>query len=112
MSEKSLQGLREMLFAQLDELADKSKPIDVIRHRLRVQVSQAVIDSARLEVELSAVLKGALDVPFIEAQTQERLPAMAPTPSVPVTPMERAAQVLSGGPRSNHPWRPNGGSSE
>lgn len=112
MSEKTLQTLRDQLFSQLEELSDTSKPIDVTRHRLRVQVSQAIIDASRLEVELAAILKGALEVPFIEAGSVER-PALPPHPDPQhrasmqsASPMERTAQALAQGPAPHHPWRP------
>lgn len=104
MDERTIQTLREALFAQLEELSDKTAPIDVVRHRLRVQVSQAIIDAARIEVELAAVLKGALDVPFIESQAKDRGLPPPPKPQA-LTPMEKTAQVLAGGPPSDHPWR-------
>ncbi|WP_232324248.1 hypothetical protein [Variovorax sp. WDL1] len=106
--QRTIADLREKLFGQLEELSDTSKKVDLRRHRLRVDVSQAIIDSARVEVQLAAVLKGGLDVPFVEGQTSERLPGSAAKPPLPapvVSPMQRTAELLQGGPDAGHPWR-------
>ncbi|WP_216087356.1 hypothetical protein [Variovorax paradoxus] len=94
--------LRDALFAQLQELSDTDKPVDIARHRLRNEVAQTIIATAKVEVELAAVLKGALEVPFIENQSDER---PADVPALPKTPMEKAAEVLSRGPSPDHAWR-------
>src|SRR5690349_7423757 len=105
---KNIADLRAALFAQLTALEDSSKPVDSLRVRAMVALSEQIIDSARLEVQLAAVMKGSLDVPFIEAQAGERQPSNDPsvTPQIPAqTPLERAASVLASGPSANHPWR-------
>ncbi len=100
---KNISDLRAALFAQLSDLEDRTKPVDVNRIRAMVALSEQIIDSARLEVQLAAVMKGSLDVPFIEDQAEER-PASNDTPT-PQTSIERTAALLAAGPSANHPWR-------
>ena len=104
---KNISDLRAALFAQLTDLEDASKPVDVNRIRAMVALSEQIIDSARLEVQLAAVMKGSLDVPFIEDQAAERLPSgsQMEQPVTQQSAMERTASVLSAGPSANHPWR-------
>lgn len=47
--------LREHLFATLRGLRDKDNPMDIDRARAVSQVASVVIDSARVEVEMSKV---------------------------------------------------------
>lgn len=97
MTDKTIASLREELFAQLADLADPTKKIDVERARLRLGVANAIIATARVEVEFAAVMKGSMEVPFIEGQTMER------SAEKPKTSKEES--VLNGGPSPNHPWR-------
>lgn len=109
MTNKTISDLRDNLFAQLEEISDPTKQIDVERMRLRLQVAQTIINTAKVEVEFAAVVKGALEVPFIEGQAPERPglpPVDRPAPGdAPKTPMQMVAGVLSSGPPENHPWR-------
>lgn len=97
MSEKTIASLREELFAQLAELADPTKKIDVERARLRLGVANAIIATARVEVEFAAVMKGSMEVPFIEGQTAERSAERPKT--------SKEENVLNSGPAASHPWR-------
>lgn len=97
MTDKTIASLREELFAQLAELSDQTKKIDVERARLRLGVANAIIATARVEVEFAAVMKGSMEVPFIEAQTSER------TAERPKTSKEE--NTLNSGPAPGHPWR-------
>lgn len=103
---KNIADLRAVLFAQLSELEDQTKPVDFPRVRAMVALSEQIIDSARLEVQLAAVLKGGMDVPFIDAQDPDH-PANKPErPAMTAAdPMTRAAQLLTAGPSPEHPWR-------
>lgn len=91
---------------------------DIDRIRLKCALADRVIDVTRLEVQLAAIMKGALDVPFIEAQASERANDVAghdslslpggvdqPAKTAPLTALERAAKVLTGGPKADHRWR-------
>ena len=103
---KNIADLREHLFAQLEALADPSQKIDLRRMRLTHDIAEQIINAARVEVQFAAVLKGATDVPFIEAQDPDHpsnKPARAPLQ--PADPMARAAQLLAAGPAPEHPWR-------
>lgn len=97
MTDKTIASLRDELFAQLTELKDPTKIIDIERARLRLGVANAIIATARIEVEFAAVMKGSMEVPFIEAQTMER--------SAEKPKKTNEEKVLDGGPSPNHPWR-------
>ena len=97
MTDKTIATLRDELFAQLADLADPTKKIDVERVRLRLGVANAIIATARIEVEFAAVMKGSMEVPFIEAQTMER--------SAEKPKKTNEDKVLDGGPSQTHPWR-------
>ncbi|MDO9357905.1 MAG: hypothetical protein Q7T70_02790 [Polaromonas sp.] len=99
---KNMADLRDMLFAQLKELNDASKPVDLSRHRVINEAARNIIETAKVEVMLAAVLKGSLEVPFIEAQTSER---SSEPPTGESSPQERAQGVLDSGPAPDHPWR-------
>ncbi|MDP9892579.1 hypothetical protein J2W32_000977 [Variovorax boronicumulans] len=113
---KNIDDLRALLFQELEVLQASPSDADVDRIRLKCALVDRVIDITRLEVQLAAVMKGALDVPFIEAQASERdNGARHPSsfaaneeeaPKVAaLTPLERAARVLAGGPKADHRWR-------
>lgn len=103
---KNIEALREHLFKQLEALEDPNTKPDFDRLRAVCAVADRIIDTARIEVQLAAVLKGALEVPFVEGQAGER-PAndAQQIPLARQTPLERAAAALTGGPPANHPWR-------
>lgn len=99
-------ALRELLFRQLSLLSESTSDIDFERARIICSVADRVIDTARLEVQLAAVLKGATDVPFIESQDPDHPSNKPSRPSLaPADPMERVAQILNSGPPADHPWR-------
>lgn len=99
MSENNIATLRDQLFKSLATLSDTSKPVDVARHRLIHETAKVLVDSVRVEVELAMVMKGALDVPFIEAQANERPALPAPTAK------EKESAILKSGPSADHFWR-------
>lgn len=47
-----IQDLREHLFATLEDLRDKEKPMDLDRAKAIADVAQVVINSAKVEVEM------------------------------------------------------------
>ena len=116
---QNIADLRALLFEELEALRGNPTDADIDRIRLKCALADRVIDATRLEVQLAAIMKGALDVPFIEAQTVERanggagqggLPApgeheQLPPKVAPLTALERAAKVLTGGPKADHRWR-------
>lgn len=53
-----LTHLRDHLFAALEGLADEEKPMDIERARAIAEVSQVVINSAKLELEVVKVYEG------------------------------------------------------
>ena len=116
---QNIADLRALLFEELETLRGEPTDADIDRIRLKCALADRVIDVTRLEVQLAAIMKGALDVPFIEAQAAERtssgdaqgsLPPSTereqlPLKAVPLTALERAAKVLTGGPKTDHRWR-------
>lgn len=102
----NIAALRDLLFKELNALSDPHQKVDLERVRAICGVADRVIDTARLEVQLAAVLKGGTDIPFIESQDPEH-PANQPsrTALTPTDPMTRTAQLLAAGPTPEHPWR-------
>lgn len=103
---KNIADLREHLFGLIEALADPERKIDLRRVRLTHDLAERIIDTARVEVQFAAVLRGATDVPFIEAQDPQHPSNKPEKPALqPADPMARAAQVLTAGPSQAHPWR-------
>lgn len=109
---KNIEDLRAILFDELEALQHRPESVNLELTKLKCLVAEKIISSIRVEVQLAAILGGALEVPFIENQTGERSSgdrtALGPTQiedAKPLTPMERAARVLGGGPPPGHPWR-------
>lgn len=101
MSKRNIESLRGHLFKVLENLDDDAKPLDIARQRAVCETAQTLINSLKVEVELHAILRGAIDVPFVESQSSER-PNSADHSR---TPAERSQGVLSSGAGPNHPWR-------
>ena len=72
-------------------VADREKPLDKERERLLIEVQRNILASVRIEVEYVGFMNGAVQLPFIEAETTE-------------TPNRRADPLLSG-PSADHVWR-------
>lgn len=109
---KNIADLRALLIEELEALNGTPTPGDIERIRMRCALTDRVIDLTRLEVQLAAVMQGSLEVPFIESQAPERTNEgrqSLPKPDVedvkPLTALQRAARVLSGGQPATHPWR-------
>ena len=109
---KNIADLRASLFAELDALKGAPSDADIDRIRIKCALTDRIIDSLRVEVQFAAVMRGALDVPFIENQSEERrnnggspLSAHDAEKISSLSALERAAGVLGGGPPAGHPWR-------
>lgn len=101
MSKRNIESMRGHLFKVLEALDDDTKPLDIARQRAVCETAQTLINSLKVEVELHAMLRGAIDVPFIESQSNERPSSADKAP----TAAERSQGVLTGGTGPNHPWR-------
>ena len=99
--ERTIEDLRGVLFRQLDILEDSSKPVDYERMRGVVAVSEQMINLSRLQVQLAATLKGALDVPFVDSSMPERPSRRVDS----LDPIQRLHNALYSGPAADHPWR-------
>ena len=65
---KTLDDLREYLFATLDALRDKDKPMEIERAKAISMVAAAVIDSAKAEVAyMKATGRDDLSLPVFNA---------------------------------------------
>ncbi len=104
-----------MLFAELEALNGKPEQVDLERARLKCLLADRIIDTMRIEVQFAAVMKGALDVPFIEHQADERSGDAArqshrngsgvDTNHSALSSSERTARLLASGPTLDHAWR-------
>lgn len=101
MSKRNIESLRGHLFKVLETLDDDSKPLDIARQRAVCETAQTLINSLKVEVELHAILRGAIEVPFVESQSQERPHSNDPS----TTPNHRRSDPLSQGPAADHVWR-------
>ncbi|RQZ74819.1 MULTISPECIES: hypothetical protein [Burkholderia] len=54
----NLEKLRQHLFATLESLADKEKPMEIERAKAVAEVAQVIINSAKVEVEHQKVAGG------------------------------------------------------
>ena len=72
---KTLDDLREHLFATLEALRDKDKPMDIERAKAISKVADAVIESAKAEVAyVNALGREDLSLPVFNARPAESLP--------------------------------------
>lgn len=112
---RNVQDLRNILFAQLDNLIDPAKDVDLERAGMVNDTANTIIHSAKAEIEYAKVIKGAVTIPFIESQEgcEERpfSPPTLPAPGepAPLPPAETQKALGFGGRKSstgpNHPWR-------
>ena len=58
MAKNTLQDLRDHLFATLEALSDDEKPMELDRAKAICQVSEKIIDSAKVEVDFLDVVGG------------------------------------------------------
>ena len=72
---KTLDDLREHLFATLEALRDKDKPMDIERAKAISKVADAVIESAKAEVAyVKALGREDLSLPVFNALPNKSLP--------------------------------------
>ena len=77
---KTLDDLREHLFATLDALRDKKKPMDIERAKTISHVAQTVINSAKAEVDyMRALGREDLRLPVFPAKHEEGTPKLGVT---------------------------------
>lgn len=112
---RNVEDLRALLFAELEALNGKPEQVDLERARLKCLLADRIIDTMRIEVQFAAVMKGSLDVPFIENQAEERTSDRSRPPSgegveagakpAALSAIERTARLLASGPSPEHAWR-------
>lgn len=74
-----IEDLRDHLFATLEDLRDKDKPMDIARAKAIANVAAAIVNSAKVENEYMK-LTGAQGTGFIPVKAIERKPG---TPAQP-----------------------------
>lgn len=75
MAKNNIEGLREHLFAELEDLRNPEKKYDKDRSRAVVEIAQAIIDSAKAETQFLSAIGGRPGTGFIPE------PAKVPTPA-------------------------------
>lgn len=73
MSEKNINDVRAALFAVLDGLADKNKPMEIERAKAISDTCQVLINTAKVEIDYLRVNEGGKSQ-FIEAMGKQSLP--------------------------------------
>ncbi|MDF3837093.1 hypothetical protein P3W85_29680 [Cupriavidus basilensis] len=94
---QNIDKLREHLFATLEGLRDKKDPVSVELAKAVAEVSQTIINSAKVEVEYLKATGGKGSSRFLEGARAEALPAVAQVaePIVPA-PNESKAEPAAG----------------
>ena len=80
----NIEQLRDVLFAQLADLRDKQKPLDLDRLKGVVEVSGRLIETAKVEVDFMRV-SGGMGTGFIENKTPRQIAATPEKPAPNVT---------------------------
>ena len=62
--------LRAHLFTALNGLADKENPLDIERAKAIAEVSQTIINSAKVEVEYFKSVGGTVNSEFIQGKSE------------------------------------------
>lgn len=70
---KTVNDLREHLFAALDALKDKDNPMEIERARAVSDIAQTIINTAKIEIEYLKV-NGGGESEFIDAVAAGNLP--------------------------------------
>lgn len=107
---KSIDAVRDVLFAQLERLADPAQQVDFERCRLVNETGQLIVNTAKVEVEYAKVIKGATTLPFIEDQEglverPYRHPLPNKSPETPETADKPKQKGTASMPAIGHPWR-------
>lgn len=103
MSDNTIQGLRAELFSTLRALRDPEKPLDIAVAKAVVTVADAIIDSARVEIDMARATQmraGSGFIPLSETPSMPK-PAAAPVPAD--TPASgTTVEPIPGGRRITH----------
>ncbi|QJW84349.1 hypothetical protein HK414_12930 [Ramlibacter terrae] len=103
--EEHISDVRALLIEQLRVV--KQAPIatlaeEIKRGRAMSELSQVIVNSAKVEVEYIQAVKGASESTFLQEKEEKRLPHI---PTTPQSPLPSADAVTRIGPPNNHPWR-------
>jgi hypothetical protein len=90
-----LRALRE---ATPDKLAEEIRRAKAVN-----ETAQTIVNTARVEVDYIAAIKGGASSSFIESPEEERPPRIPEKPQSPLPAVDDPARL--GGPSSKHPWR-------
>mgnify|MGYP003575412807 FL=1 len=92
---KNMADLRNELFEVMHELRTSAKP-DIPKLRMYCEVATVAVNAIRTQVAYASIIKGDLDLPFMEEPSSE--PQQPRGPGAVVNPLES-------GPSPDHPWR-------
>lgn len=103
----TINDVRKALFATLEGLQNSEKPMDIDRAKAVVDVAQAIINSAKVEVDFLRVSggKGSGFIPNLPA-----LPAQSSTPGTRVVGSDDYHTNHAGGQGAVNGWPRNGSS--
>lgn len=92
---KNMADLRNELFDVMRELRTSPTP-DLAKMRMYCEVATVAVNAIRTQVAYASIIKGDLDLPFMEEPPSE--PAEGSASTSPIHP-------LMAGPSQDHPWR-------
>jgi len=67
-----IEDLRNHLFATIEGLLDEERPLDIERAKAVAQVSQQLIESAKVEVKMLEVTGGQVGTGFMKIGQEEK----------------------------------------
>ena len=100
---KNMADLRNELFAVMRELRTSPTP-DLPKMRMYCEVATVAVNAIRTQVAYASIIKGDLDLPFMEEPVPSSMPRVdegengSGGPASPINP-------LMTGPSQDHPWR-------
>lgn len=95
MTVRSMADLRDQLSEVMQELRTSAVP-DLARTRAYCEVATVMVNAIRTQVAYASIIKGDLDLPFMEEPLPE--PQQPRGPRSVINPLEC-------GPSPEHPWR-------
>lgn len=101
-----ISDVRRMLIEQLRSLRSADPSVlqrEIRRARAVAEVAQVVVNTARVEVDYIAAVRGASDSSFLQAPDEQVQPRLPTKPQSPLPSVDDPARL--GGPSKNHPWR-------
>jgi len=92
MTVRSMADLRNLVFDVVTEVRNADKP-DPDKTRMLCEVLTVAVNVVRVQVAYAAIVKGDLELPFMEEMPSESAGSSG------------RSDPLTSGPSPNHPWR-------